>query len=271
MTFKDLLVHVDSTELAAKRLRVAVDLAALHGARLTGMFAESATIGSSIVGRRDPDQISKAVDRARATFEAAVTAAKIPGGWWNVGARDDAELANWTVQCCRYVDLSVFGGPSGDGDRIPEDLVQAVALESGRPLLAIPPRVPLGPIGEHVLVAWTGSGPSARALNDALPFLSRAREVTVLSLQLPNEGATGGKLPDLDVAAHLRAHGIQARYEKFIVGELSPVDHVLNRTTDLGADLIVMGAHGRGLAQPKHEDTTTTLLQSMTAPVILSR
>jgi len=269
MTFKDLLVHVDSTELVAKRLRVAVDLAALHGARLTGMFAEGATIGSSIVGRRDPDQISKAVERARATFEAAVSAAGIPGGWWNVGAREDAELVNWTVQCCRYVDLAVFGGPSGEGDRIPEHVVQEVALESGRPLLAIPPRVPLGPVGEHVLVAWTGSRASARALNDAMPFLGRAREVTVLSLQLPSEGS-GGTVPELDVAAHLRAHGIQARYEKFIVGELSPVDHVLNRTTDLGADLIVMGAHPRGLGQPKHEDTTATMLQSMTAPVILS-
>jgi nucleotide-binding universal stress UspA family protein len=271
MALRDLLVHVDSTDLAAKRLRVAVELARLHGARLTGMFAEDVSIGPSIVGRRDPDQIAKAAARARDLFESHASAAGIPSGFWTVDARDDAELTDWVVRCCRYVDLSVFGGPAGDGDRIPDGLVEEVVLESGRPVLAIPPRMPLGRIGENVLVAWTGSRAAVRAVNDAIPLLHSAREVTVLSLQLPSTGASGGPAPELDIAAHLKAHGISARYERFIVGELGPVDHVLNRTTDLGADLVVMGAHrGRGLAHARHEDTTAELLHSMTAPVLLS-
>jgi nucleotide-binding universal stress UspA family protein len=269
MALRDLLVHVDSTEHAAKRLRVAVELARLHGARLTGMFAEGVSIGPSIVGRRDPDQIAKAVARARELFEGQAGAAGITSGFWSVDARDDAELAEWAVRGCRYVDLSIFGGPTGEGDRVPADLVEEVVLESGRPLLAIPPRIPVGRIGENVLVAWTGSRASARAVNDAIPLLHSAREVTVLSLQLPS--AASAAAPHLDIAAHLKAHGISARYEKFIVGELGPVDHVLNRTTDLGADLVVMGAHGgHGLAHARHEDTTAELLRSMTAPVLLS-
>jgi nucleotide-binding universal stress UspA family protein len=269
MALRDLLVHVDSTELAAKRLRVAAELARLHGARLTGMYAEGVSIGSSIVGRRDPDQVAKAAARARELFETQAGAAGIPSGFWSVDARDDAELAEWVVRGCRYADLAIFGGPSGDGDRIPEDLVEQVVLESGRPLLAIPPRIPVGRIGENVLVAWTGNRASARAVNDALPLLHSAREVTVLSLQLPS-AASSASAPQLDIAAHLRAHGIAARYEKFIVGELGPVDHVLNRTTDLGADLVVMGAHGGHGIGPGREDTTAELLRSMTAPVLLS-
>lgn len=268
MALRDLLVHVDSTELAAKRLKVAVELARLHGAKLTGVFAEGASIGSSIVGRRDPDQVAKAAARARELFEAEVGAARIASGYWRVDARDDAELAEWVVRGCRYADLAIFGGPSGEGDRVPADLVEQVVLESGRPVLAIPPRVPVARIGESVLVAWTGNRASARAVNDALPLLHSAREVTVVSLQLPS--AAGAKAPELDIAAHLKAHGIEAKYEKFILGELGPVDHVLNRTTDLGADLVVMGAHGgRGIG-PSREDTTAELLKSMTAPVLLS-
>lgn len=271
MSLNDLLVHVDSTELAAKRLRIAIELADLHGARLTGLFAEGLSIGPSIVGRRDPERIAGAAARARDLFQSAVAGARIPGNFWTVEARDDAELAEWTVQCCRYVDLAIFGGPSGEGDRVPENLVEEVVLESGRPVLAIPARIPVRRLAEKVLVAWTGSRASARAVNDALPILQWAREVTVLSLQLPSARSSAGKTPELDIADHLRAHGISAKYERFIVGELGPVDHVLNRTMDLGADLVVMGAHGgRGLTHATHEDMTAAMLHSMTAPLLLA-
>jgi nucleotide-binding universal stress UspA family protein len=271
MPMKDLLVHVDSTELAEKRLKVAVDLALRFRARLTGLLAESVTIGTSIVGRRDPDQIAKATAHARERFESKVRAADVPHHFWKVDARDNAELADWTVQSCRYADLVILGGPEGDGQRFPDELVEQVVLESGRPVLAIPPRIPVKTLGENVLVAWTGSRASARAVNDALPFLEDAKEITVISLQLPSVKSSGGEAPPLDITAHLRAHGLDVRHERFIIGELGPVDHVLNRTTDLGADLVVMGAHGgRGLTIPKHEDTTAAILHSMTAPVILS-
>lgn len=265
---KDLLVHVDSTDVAEKRLRIAIELAGRYGAHLTGLYAETTTLG---FGRRDPDLVVKAVARARELFETKVSAAQVSGAWWAVEAGDDAELATWTVQCCRYVDLAIFGGPAGEGDRLPADLVEEVALESGRPLLVIPPRVPVAHVGERVIVAWTGNRSSARAVNDALPLLARAREVTVVSIQLPG-AETAGPLPPLDVAAHLAAHGVKARYERFILGELGPVDHVLNRAMDLGADLIVMGAHGggRGLARSRHEDHTAEILRSMTAPLLLA-
>ncbi|HET7824713.1 MAG TPA: hypothetical protein VFK90_05250, partial [Anaeromyxobacter sp.] len=196
MALRDLLVHVDSTELAAKRLRVAVELARLHGARLTGMWAEGVSIGPSIVGRRDPDQVAKAAARARELFEAQAGAAGISSGFWSVDARDDAELAEWVVRGCRYVDLAIFGGPTGDeGDRLPEDLVEELCIEAGRPILAIPPRVPVGRVGDSVLVAWTGSRSSARAVNDALPILARAKEVTVISIQLPGAKSSAGAMP----------------------------------------------------------------------------
>lgn len=271
MAFRDLLVHVDSTDLVQKRLRLAIELAGRFGARLTGLFAESVTIGPSIVGRRDPDQVAKAAAQARELFEGATRTANVPARWWSVEARDNAELTDWTVRSCRYVDLAIFGGPAGEGDRLPDDLVEQVVLESGRPVLAVPPRVPFGRVGDRVLVAWTGSRAAARAVNDALPFLEDAKEVTVVSMQLPAAKTSGGKAPALDITAHLEAHGIPARHERFIIGEVGPVDHVMNRTMDLGADLVVMGAHGgRFLPFSRHEDATAALLHSLTAPLILS-
>lgn len=270
MTFKDLLVHVDSTDLAEKRLRLAIELATQYGARLTGLFAERLSIGRSIVGRRDPDQVAKAAALARELFESRVRAAGLQGSWLSVEAADDAEVIDWTVRSCRYFDLAVFGGPTGEADRAPDDLVEQVVLECGRPVLAVPPRVPFGRVGDNVLVAWTGSRASARALNDALPFLERAKKVTVASLQLPPVKAPAGEAPALDVVAHLRAHGIPARLERIILTELGLVDVVLNLTTDLSADLVVMGAHGRAMPLPRHEDAADAILHTMTAPVLLA-
>lgn len=268
---KDLLVHVDSTPLTTRRLDLALAVAASSGARLTGLFAESSSLGSSIVGRRGPDQLAAARAQARALFEARVASAGVANRFWQVDSGEYAQLTDWAVQSCRYVDLAVLGQPPQDDARVPEDLVQQVILQGGRPVLVVPTVGALAEPGRRVLVAWTGSRSSARALHDALPFLARADEVTVLSLQLPPSPDSGGPLPGLDVAGHLRQHGIDARYERLVMSdEVGMVDHVLNQASDMGADLTVMGAQVPQGLPFQRSDTTAAILRSMTTPVLLS-
>lgn len=271
MTLKDLLVHVDSTPLAARRLELALVLASRFGARLTGLFAESGSLGPSIVGRRGPDQIAAALAQARELFEARVAAAGVASRWWQVEGGEYADLTSWTVQSCRYVDLAVLGQPPEEDARVPEDLVQQVVLQAGRPALVVPTVGAPGDGGKRVLVAWTGSRASARALHDALPILERADEVMVLSLQRPPSADAGAPLPGLDVAGHLREHGIAARYERLVMSdEVGMVDHVLNQASDMGADLTVMGAHAPQGLTLQRTDATGAILRSMTTPVLLS-
>jgi nucleotide-binding universal stress UspA family protein len=126
-------------------------------------------------------------------------------------------------------------------------------------------------VGRRVLVAWTGSRESARALNDSLPFLVGAEDVTVLSIQRPGTGESRG-VPPVDVVAHLAAHGVKARYERLVLDEMRVVDHVLNRATDGDADLTVMGAHAhRAFPYLPRSGSTQDILRSMTTPVLLSR
>ena len=122
-----------------------------------------------------------------------------------------------------------------------------------------------------MLVAWTGSRDSARALNDALPFLERAQEVRVISFQLPSDGTTGGPAPHLDVIAHLHAHGIEAHYERMMVDDFGVANHLLNRAADWSADLTVVGGYSvGGFPFLTRSNTTRELLRSMTTPVLLS-
>jgi nucleotide-binding universal stress UspA family protein len=271
MAFKDLLVHLDSGSRAPERLALAVALARRHGARLTGLFAESSVLGQSLVGRRAPESVDAAARETKALFDFRVAEARLQSRWWRVEVGEYADVVGATIVCCRYVDLAVFGQQEGDDSTVPEGVVERVIAESGRPVLVVPSAGRYADVGRNVLVAWTGSRESARALNDALPLLEEADEVTLLAIQLPAAGGRGG-LPSLDVVEHLRSHGIEARYERAVLHDLPAVDLVLNRASDLGSDLTVMGAYGvQGAPLLLRRDTTTrSILATMTTPMFLT-
>jgi nucleotide-binding universal stress UspA family protein len=64
---------------------------------------------------------------------------------------------------------------------------------------------------------------------------------------------------------------VKAGYDRWLVGELSAVDAVLNRASDEGADLTVMGAYGLSAGPfDKRPGTTRAILETMTTPVLLS-
>jgi nucleotide-binding universal stress UspA family protein len=270
MTFTDVLVHLDSGARAAERLELSLSLARRHRARLTGLFAESAHLGQSLVGRRAPDAMARAAAEARALFEARAGAAGVLARWWQVEPGEFSAVVGAVVQCCRYVDVAIFGQQRGDDAPVPDGLVERVIAECGRPVVVVPSAGRYPDVGHRVLVAWTGSREAARAVHDALPLLEQAGEVTVLSLQLPNADVGGG-LPSLDVTEHLRTHGVPATYERAILGDLASVDVVLNRAADGGADLTIVGAYGlQAGARLKRGDTTRAILETMTTPVLLS-
>jgi hypothetical protein len=101
-------------------------------------------------------------------------------------------------------------------------------------------------VGMHVLVAWDGGREASRALADAMPLLVRARRVTVACLD-PAASARGADAAGRDrLAAYLHRHGITVRVAHDDLGDddVAVGDWLLSRTSDLGADLIVMGGYG---------------------------
>jgi nucleotide-binding universal stress UspA family protein len=274
MDLKDLLVHLDSGPRAAERLGVAISLARRHGARLTGLFAESPVLGSSLLGRRDPGAIAQAATAARARLESSCAGAGVTSRFWAIDGPEYVDVVDAAVVCCRRVDLAIFGQQHGDPAPVPEGLVERVIVGAGRPVLVVPSAGGFADAGKRAVVAWTGSREAARALHDALPILEKAESVLVLALQEPTEGPDIGGIPPLDLVDHLRTHGVKATYDRWLVGELSAVDAVLNRASDEGADLTVVGAYGL-VGGPlekleKRPATARGFLETMTTPVLLS-
>lgn len=266
---KHLLVHVDSTAASEARLALAFALGRRVGARVTGLFAESESLGASIVGRRSPELFGEAARHAQDRFETHARAAGADAEWWSVGLEAHGELLGSVTACCRYVDLAIFSQPI-PGDRLPPDALERVLAESGRPVLVVPAESRLVDVGRRIVVGWNASRGSVRALSDALPFLLAAEFVGLLSFQASTApGATGG--PPADIIAHLALHGVRPSYTRAVEGVegLSVADALLNHAFESRADLIVTGVQATGAF--RHGGfALRELLASMTVPLLLA-
>ena len=54
-------------------------------------------------------------------------------------------------------------------------------LESGAPMLILPPDWKPGPIGDNIVIAWNAGREALRAVHDAMPLLERAKKVTLFA------------------------------------------------------------------------------------------
>ncbi|KWO72392.1 universal stress protein, partial [Burkholderia stagnalis] len=173
----------------------------------------------------------------------------------------------------RHADLLVLGqtDPRDRTTFIAHHFVEDVLMGSGRPAIVVPYAGRVRKLGENILVAWDGGREAARAVADALPLLTRARSVNVETVARkrpdPDETPAG-----VDVAAYLERHGVRSSFSTTPrEPDIGSGATLLNRASDLHADLLVMGAYSH---TRMHErvlgGATRTVLKSMTVPVLMS-
>lgn len=124
---------------------------------------------------------------------------------------------------------------------------------------------------KHPFIAWSGDLPATRAVHHALPFLRDAKEVTVALFDpLMREHADGDN-PGSDVAAWLSRHGCKVNVQQYPSGGMEIGDCIIARATEVGSDLVVMGAYGHSrLRQRIFGGTTRTLLEQARLPVLFA-
>lgn len=277
MAFKDILVYVDDSKACPARLEVAVNMAAAHGARLTGLHVRPDPQLPQFVVAEYGGEIAtlqakyndEAAARAKALFDEAVASGAVATEWRDI----TGDLIDLVPLHARYADLTVVGQTDPeDGDVLAEgQLVDHLVLEAGRPVLVVPyvGRYPV--VGNKVLVAWNSSREATRAINDALPLLAHAKQVNVLAIN-PKNGRKGhGDVPGADICLHLARHGVNAVCESIQAQDLDVGAMLLSRAADDEVDMLVMGAYGRSrLRELVLGGATLHVLRQMTVPVLLS-
>ncbi|MBJ7251856.1 MAG: universal stress protein [Acetobacteraceae bacterium] len=277
MKLCDILVHIDQSPRALMRLDIAAELARQHGAHLTALQVIDVALpvmamgdggGGAVIAELMEQMRQSALAagvKLKVAFEAALAREGIMGEWRQVEGTTQEILALHG----RYADLLVLGQDDPEGDSA--GLLEAMVFDCGRPVLAIPFARSFKTIGKRVLVGWNASRAASRALHDALPLIAKAETATVF-LANPKRGLGGhGEEPGADIARHLARHGMKVEVAMAIADDVPDSALLLNHASDMGADLLVMGAHGHSrLREFILGGMTRSLLREMTVPVLLS-
>ncbi|WP_233870409.1 universal stress protein [Paraburkholderia adhaesiva] len=277
MSYKTLLVHLDTSNRVQARLELALRLARRFDAHLTGLFAtfvpdprEFRVMAGSAswfeTHRKLREEQRGAAERI---FRAELLRAGVEGEW--IAASQNAEQS--VITHSRYADLIIVGQSDPDdpetyvADRFPETVV----LTSGRPVLVVPYAGRHEAVGSRALVAWNGSREASRAVHDAMPFLARAERVTVVRINTPSSPAPV-RAPGTDIALTIARHGAHVDIVE-ISNDIDETcgDALLSLAADEAYDLVVMGAYGH--ARWKEQvvgGVTRTMFDSATLPVLMS-
>ncbi len=283
MAIRKILVPVNGSEAAGTALKTALivgraqgahvealhvklsaaDAVPLIGEGMSGAFAEELMELTkreadlrALAARQTFDQCRDELDvpRAEVPMHGEVTTAFIE----TVGREDDE-----TAHRGRLADLIVVARPSAGSDVTADLTLNAALYESGRPVLVAPAELrPV--IGRRIAVAWNDSAEAARALAGALPLLTAADQVWVVTADGGGEGETSCRA----AVAYLGYHGIAAE-TRVVLGARAVGDALLDGCAE--ADLVVMGAytHSR-LRELILGGTTRYMLEESTLPLLMA-
>jgi nucleotide-binding universal stress UspA family protein len=269
---KDILVNLSYGASQDGVSNYAVSVAETFGAHIVGTAFYPAVVGGvdlsanfiraqQAEAREQAESVATAFDEATRRAGVSAETRRIEAGIGDVPTQ--------FAHIARRFDLSVIGQFERDRDHRTNVVIEAALFDSGRPVLIVPfiqkDRLKL----DHVMVCWDGSRAAARAIADAMPFLTRSGKTSIVVAD--TQSAKSADLPGADIATHLSRHGINATIERIPVSKIDVSNTILSYAADAGTDLIVMGGYGHSrLREFILGGTTRGMLVSMTKPTLMS-
>ncbi|WP_139202419.1 universal stress protein [Frateuria terrea] len=233
----ELIVNVAEPEREAPLIDYAFSLARQWRAWLTGLCV--VPVDALVMALPDSLGVLASEERDALADDA----------WWQARCRKAAVAGSWEVVCGVYRKVvaeraslanlvigRLPGWPASLQDasrRLAETLVHG-----GCPIIVVPDDWIARPALGHVLLAWNGSAPSARAARAALPLLHMAHRVTVL------DGTQGAGKTAAPLREWLARQDVQCDWQPF--KPRADVGEAIHQEADrLCVDLLVQGAWGR--------------------------
>lgn len=259
MSYQDIIVYLDASELNEPRLETAIKIATQHKSKLTGV-----NISTAAAFEGESREQAQAI---QGTFETMVRIAGLEAEYRVAGtaARTAQELFS---HCADLIVASQLHPDSGHlgAAAVPKD----VLLTSGVPMLILPTGWKAEqPIGRSILMAWNFSRESTRALHDSMPLLTKAERVALFVFDASFDPHRSDVL---DVVAHLERHGIQMTVNGWRgTGEVDAISAMFACLDREEADLIVAGAYGHSpLLESLFGGVSEQLLHNISMPVVMS-
>lgn len=267
MVLRNLLLHIDASSASEGRIDLALAIAKQHGASVTGL----SVITHAPHEPRQQLMEQQTADQAELFRQKGISAG-VPVQWrnveWGVVGIGMTEVL---IRHSYSTDLVIVGQSGGPAQRagIPADLPQHLLLGSGRPVLVVPHAGRFYSTGGRILVAWKEGREATRALSEALPLLTRAATVRLLTVAPAD--SSGQPDPWAGIREHLGRHGVNVETE-LVPTTVTPLgDLLLNRVCDEEFDLLVMGAFAHSSQGGVVLGTVAAqILREMTVPVLMA-
>jgi nucleotide-binding universal stress UspA family protein len=241
MVARSFAAHIDALHVRLDPIELAVATAASDGSGAGGPMLESLI-----------DQLEQDADEREAKTRAgfsefctreAVLLAAAPA---EAGGKPSAQFhvetgqeARWMAAYGMTADLVVAARGTPGKDAVARSTLEALLLESGRPLLIPGASMRGSGAVERVAIAWKPTPQAVRAVAFAMPFLAHAKEITVLTVEEEE-----GRRDEADrLVNYLAWHGVKAIAERLTPGRYSAAERLLVDAC-ARADLLVMGGYG---------------------------
>jgi nucleotide-binding universal stress UspA family protein len=277
--FKDLLVHIPTERSPRPAIDASVSLAMNTGAHLdaiaTGYASTSTNVpfvaeGGAAVAASLQFEYESAMERAEAAmrvFETEAKHARINYGKYVLSGMS-AEIIARVDAAARLYDLTIVSQEDPDRDTFDNRLPQELLLQTGGPLLLIPYTFHGAFRAARIGICWDGSRLAARAMRDAMPFITKADALTTITI---NESGVPVDASPEQLARHLARRGLRTK-TVFLPSERGNLQaSILSIAADEDLDLLVMGGYGHSrLQETVFGGVTREMFHCMTVPVVMS-
>jgi nucleotide-binding universal stress UspA family protein len=274
---KDIILNIELDKSRDSVRDYAISIAEAFDSHIAGVaFADGSSIPSFLM----PDfpshvlagiiaEQERAARDAIARFDAATKRSLVSAEPRLITQSEFGPPSAFSAMARRF-DLSVV--MQSDGDQGPNNdvLIETTLFDSGRPLMIVPYIQKDGLKLDRVVCCWDGSRAAARAINDALSFLKRARAVELFIIA--NEKTAGEReIRGTEIGNHLARHGIKVKVEMVPAADIDVASAILSHVSDCSASMIVMGGYGHSrLREFVLGGATREILATMTVPVFMS-
>lgn len=276
--YKDILVHIpterpmraviDGSISLAASLNAHVDAVAVGYVASTAAYVMEGGAAVAAVFEMERERALERAEAALAVFRSEAGKADISCTCHPLGAIP-AEAAGSLGEMARLHDLSVVLQPDPEQVTFDNDVPREILFEAGGPVLFLPYTFRGAFKANRIGICWDGSRVAARALRDAAPFLARAKEIVIITI---NEAdSPPGDASANNLAKHLGRRGLSTRTVSLSAARADIQPTILSLAADENLDLLVMGGYGHSRLQERLlGGVTRAMLEAMTIPTLMS-
>lgn len=272
------MVICDAGEANDFRVETTLQLAKVFNAHVTGLHLtpypspeESSSGFNRVIDYLATDQTvqtQNTADLLKTNFTTKSAKLDIPCEWKCIDGID----LQFIIDNARYADFVVLPqGYSQFGEGDPKRIDDYLSIYMGRPTIVVPDIKRAFNLPKRIMIAWDESQEATRAVHDAMPLLTYAENVQIVSVSDKPEEQKANIIYSDDLRKHLSHHGVIAEAmnaEELVDGTGKTI---LQSALEYDADLIVMGAYGvTRFKEVLLGGVTRFLLKHTTIPLFLS-